>query len=85
MTNVKLPASHGTPFAPRALVPVTVGRTSVNLYAIINPGMHVKERAHAFQINKTALALMPVNLRVQLNTLGQQLNLAATADGVRDN
>ncbi len=65
-------------------MPVTVGRTSVNLYAIINPGMHVEERAHAFQINKTALALMPVNLRVQLDALGQQLNLAAMVDGVRN-
>ncbi len=69
-------------------MPVAVGRTSVNLYAIIDPGMHVKERAHAFQINKIALpgplASTPVNLRVQLDALGQQLNLAATVDGVRD-
>jgi hypothetical protein len=84
MTDTKLPASHGTPFAPRALVPVAVGRTSVNLYAVINPGMHVEERAHAFQINKTALASTPVDLRVQLDALGQQLNLAATVDGVHD-
>ncbi len=62
MTNTKLPASHGSPFAPRALEPVAVGRTSINLYAIINLGMHVEERAHAFQINKTALASTPVDL-----------------------
>jgi hypothetical protein len=55
MTDMKIPASHGTPFAPRALVPVAAGRPSVNLYDIINPGMHAEERAHAFQINKTAL------------------------------
>ena len=84
MTDTKLPASHGTPFAPRALVPVAVGRTLVNLYAVIDPGMHVEERAHAFQINKTALASTPVDLRVQLDALGQQLNLAATVDGVHD-
>jgi hypothetical protein len=42
MTDTKLPASHGTPFAPRALVPVAVGRTSVNLYAVIDPSMHVE-------------------------------------------
>ncbi len=82
MTNMKLPALHGSPFAPQALVPVAVGCTSVNLYSIIDPGMHVEERAHAFQINKTALASTPVNLRVQLDVLGQQLNLAATVDGV---
>jgi hypothetical protein len=65
-------------------VPVAVGRTSVNLYTIIDPGMHVEERTHAFQINKTALASTPVDLRVQLEALGQQLNLATTVDGVRD-
>jgi hypothetical protein len=58
MTDMKLPASHGTPFAPRALVPVAVGRTTVNLYAAIDPGMQVEERAHAYRINKTALASM---------------------------
>jgi hypothetical protein len=84
MTNVKLPVLHGTPFAPLALVPVAVGRTTVNLYAIIDPGMHVEERAHALQINKTALASTPVNLRVWFDALGQQLNLAAMVDGVRD-
>ncbi len=85
MTNAKLPALHGTPFAPHALVPVAVGRTTVNLYAIIDPGMHVEKRAHAFQINKTALASTPVDLRVRLDVLCQQLNLAATVDSVRDN
>jgi hypothetical protein len=85
MTNTKLPASHGTPFAPRAPVPVAVGRTSVNLYAVLNPGMHVEEGTHVFQINKTALASTPVDLRVRLDALGQQLNLAATVDSVRDN
>jgi hypothetical protein len=65
-------------------VPVPVGRTLVNLYAIIDLGMHVEEHAHTFQINKTALASTPVDLRVQLDALDQQLNLAATVDSVRD-
>ncbi len=84
MTDTKLPALHGTPFAPRALVPVAVGRTTINLYAVVDPGMQFEERAHTYQINKTALASTPVNLRVQLNALGQQLILAAMVDGVRD-
>ena len=82
MTDTKLPALHGTPFAPRALVPVAVGHTLVNLYAVIDPGMHVEERAHALQINKTALASTPVDLQVRRDVLGQQLNLAAMVDGV---
>jgi hypothetical protein len=82
MTNTKLPALHGTTFAPRALVPVAVGHTTVNLYAVIDPGMQVEECAHAYQINKTTLASTPVDLQVQLDTLGQQLNLATTVDGM---
>ncbi len=62
MTDTKLPALHGTPFAPRVLVPVAVGRTTVNLYTVIDSGMQVEERAHAYQINKTALASTPVDL-----------------------
>ncbi len=72
MTDSKLPTLHGTPFAPRALVPVSVGHTTVNLYPVIDPGMPVEERAHAFQVNKTAQASAPINLRVQLDALGQQ-------------
>jgi hypothetical protein len=84
MTDSKLPALHGTPFAPRALVPVAVGRATVNLYPVIDPSMPVEERAHAYQVNKTALVSAPVDLQVQLDALSQQLNLAATVDGVRD-
>ena len=75
---------HGTPFVPRALVPIAASHTTVNPYTIIDPYMHVEERAHAYQINKTALASTPVNLRVWLDVLGQRLNLAATVDSVRD-
>ncbi len=85
MTNAKLPALHGTPFALSALVPVAVGSTTVNLYKVIDLGMQVEERAHAYQINKTALASTPVDLQVQLDVLGQQLNLAAMVDGVCNN
>jgi hypothetical protein len=62
MTNAKLPATHGTPFAPSALVPIAVGCTMVNLYKVIDPDMQVEECAHAYQINKTALASTPVDL-----------------------
>jgi len=39
------------------------------------------ERAHAFHYNKTALATQNINLWLQLNALGTQLNLIATVDG----
>jgi hypothetical protein len=67
----------GTSFAPKMLVPVLVGRTTMNLYPFIDTAMLVHERAHAFQINKTALSLQALELRVMLDALGAQLNLSA--------
>jgi hypothetical protein len=75
-------ATVGTPFAPWALVPVLVGRATVNLHPIINHTMMVHECAHAFQVNKTALATQALNLRVMLNALGAQLNLNASVEGM---
>jgi hypothetical protein len=71
----------GTPFAPRALVPVRIGALTIMLYPIIDQLMLPHERAHAFHYNKTALAAQNIDLRLQLDTLGTQLNLIATVDG----
>ena len=72
----------GTSFAPKTLVPVSVGRTTVNLYPVVDTTMQVHERAHAFQINKTALSLQAIELRVMLDALGAQLNLSASVEGM---
>jgi hypothetical protein len=83
MTNATPRAtSSGGPFAPRALVPINVGRATVNLYPIIDQSMATHERAHAFHINKTALSSQNIDLRVQLDALGHQLNLSATVKGI---
>jgi hypothetical protein len=74
--------SSSGPFAPRALVLVNIGRGTVNLYPVVNQTMATHERAHAFHINKTALSSQNIDLRVQLDALGHQLNLSATVDGV---
>ena len=44
--------------------------------------MEVHERAHAFHVNKTALASQTITPQLQLDDLGNQLNLSATVDGV---
>jgi len=72
----------GGPFIPRALVPVNVGCSMVNLYPIIDTSMATHERAHAYHINKTALSSQNIDLQVQLDALGHQLNLSATVEGV---
>ena len=76
------PASLSGPFAPRALVPINIGRGTVNLYPVIDQTMATHERAHAFHINKTALSSQNIDLRVQLDALGHQLDLSATVEGV---
>ncbi len=72
----------GKSFAPKTLVPVSVGRTTVNFYPIINTTLLVHERAHASQINKTALSLQALDLRVMLDPLGAQLNFSASIEGM---
>jgi hypothetical protein len=68
----------GTSFAPKTLVLVSVGCTTVNFYPIINTTLLVHEHAHAFQINKTALSLQALDLCVMLDALGAQHNLSAS-------
>jgi hypothetical protein len=71
----------GMPFAPKTLVPVSVGHTTVNLYPVVDTTMLVHEHAHTFQINKTALLLQALDLRVMLDALGAQLNSLSAMDG----
>jgi hypothetical protein len=81
MSNLPVPVSLGTPFAPRLLVQVRVGPATIGLYPVVNPFMPPHERAHAFHINKTVLAAQNINIRLQLDALGTQLNLSVTVDG----
>jgi hypothetical protein len=82
MTHTNAQAIEGTPFAPWALVPVSVGCTTVNLYPIVDHTMMVHEHTHAFQINKTALALQALDLCIMPNALRAQLNLSASIKGM---
>ena len=69
-------------FVPRTLEPVQIDKMTVKLYPVVDLTMMPPERAHAFQINKTALAAPGIDRRVMLDTLGAQLNLSAIVDGV---
>ena len=66
-----------TPFAPRALVAVRVGAFTIMLYPVVDQPMLPHKRAHAFHYNKTALAAQNIDLWLQLDALGTQLNLIA--------
>jgi hypothetical protein len=61
---------HEMSFVPKDLVLVQVGCLSVSLYPKIKPSMPVFERAHAFQVAKSALEALPANTRLLLNAMG---------------
>jgi hypothetical protein len=69
-------------FVPKQLVPVSVGRYQVNLYPKLSPSASVVERAHAFQICKSALSALNINIRILFEALGSQLNCMATINGL---
>ena len=51
--------SGSTVFVPRTLEPVQIDKMTVKLYPVVDSTMKPPERAHAFQINKTALSSTP--------------------------
>ncbi len=81
--NIKAAAAAmaGDLFVPCTLELVTLGKATVKLCPIITSLMKPPEQAHAFQVNKTALAVPGLDRHAMLNTLGTQLSLNATVDG----
>ena len=68
-------------FVPRELIPVPIGKLSIKLYPSIEGTWAVHERAHAYQVNVSALRSAPIDTRVMLDTLGSQLSSSTTVDG----
>jgi hypothetical protein len=64
---------------------VTIGKATVKLYPVITLLMKPPEWAHAFQVNKTALAVPGIDRHSMLDTLGTQISLNATVDGTVGN
>jgi hypothetical protein len=69
-------------FIPQQLVSVLVRRYQLNLYPKLTPGASVVERVHAFQICKSTLASLNINIRIIFNALGWQLDCMATINGL---
>jgi hypothetical protein len=69
-------------FIPKQLVPVSVGLYQVSLYPKLSPSASVVERAHAFQICKSALSALNINICILFDTLGSQLNCMATINSL---
>ena len=69
-------------FIPRDLVTITVGRHSASCYPKVEAKMPVHERAFAYQVAKSALESLPVDIRLIIEAMATQLNCNATADGL---
>ncbi len=82
MTNAQSIPVHEMTFVPPNLVSVQVGPLSVSLYPKVETGMPIFERAHAFQVNKSALKPLPIDTRLILDVLGAQLNCSVIVDGL---
>lgn len=82
MTDAQPPVAPGAPFAPHALVPISVGCSTVYVYPCVDNSMQPHERAHAYHITLTALTSQNLDMLLQLDALGHQLNLQATVGGV---
>ena len=79
--NYQVSAEMG--FAPLDLVDVPVGRLTCKLYPKLTSLMPVYERAHAFQVNKTALNnARGVEISQILDALGSQMNSSSTVEGL---
>ena len=77
---VVAPANEMT-FVPRDLVSIQVGRLYASVYPKVEPTMPIHERAHAFQVIKSALESLPVDTRLILEAIGTQLNCNSQVDG----
>jgi hypothetical protein len=70
-------------FAPLDLVDVSVGRSSIKLYPRLTASMPVYERAHAFQVNKTALTnAQGIEISQIHDAFGAQMNSSSTVKGL---
>ncbi len=83
MLYLNLPLSvEATGFTPQDLVKIPVGAVMAKVYPKLLPAMAVFERAHAFQVNKTALTNLQANLHLVFDAFGRQLNVTSTVDGI---
>ena len=82
MTNTQAVPMHEMLFVPCDLDTVQVGYQLGSLYPRVETGMPVFERAHAFQVNKSALEPLPIDTCMILDALGAQLNCSTIVDGL---
>jgi hypothetical protein len=78
-------SAHEMAFVPRELVTIQVRRMSTIVYPKIEPTMPIHELVHVYQVIKSALKSLPVDMRLILEAIGMQLNCNAILDGAMFN
>jgi hypothetical protein len=69
-------------FTPLDLVDVHVGRLTAKLHPKIGSTMKVWEQTYAYQIAKTSLTNLPMELKLIIDAFGAQLNASSTTEGI---
>jgi hypothetical protein len=62
MAEAAAAAQPGSPFIPHALVPISIGRSTVYVYLCVESTMQPHERAQAYHITLTVLTLKNMDL-----------------------
>ncbi len=71
---------HEMLFVPKDSVAIQVGRLWASVYPKVEPSMPVFERAHVFQVTKSTLESLAVDMCLILEAMGAQLNCSTTVD-----
>jgi hypothetical protein len=83
MPYLDLPLSiEAMRFTPQNLVDICVSSVTAKVYPKILPMMAVFKFAHAFQVNKTTLTNLQVDLHLVFDIFGGKLNATSTVNGI---
>ncbi len=63
-------SAHEMAFVPRELVTIQVGWMSASMYPRVEPMMPIHELAHMYQVIKSMLESLPVNMCLILEAVG---------------
>jgi hypothetical protein len=69
-------------FIPCDLVSVMVGCHSTNVYPKVEAKMPIYEHTFTYQVAKSALKSLPIDIRLIIEAMATQFNCNATADGL---
>jgi hypothetical protein len=82
MTTVTPASLSKMSFVPKDLVTIQIGCYQASVYVKLDPAWALHKHAHAYQVVKSALEPLPVDMHLILDAMGAQLNFPAIVDGL---